>query len=232
MNQNNTDISERILYEDNHLIIVNKLSGELVQGDNTGDMPLLEKVREYIKVKYKKPGNVFCGLVHRIDRPVSGAVVFAKTSKALARMNEKVKNRDISKTYWAIVEGKVDPEEQQLVHFLRKDSAQNKTIVSEKDGELWQRAELSYKLLANSDRYSLLEIELHTGRHHQIRAQLSHIGHPIKGDVKYGAKRSEQYGAIFLHSRRISFIHPVSKMEIDVCAEPNNSLYIRILDKK
>lgn len=232
MNQNNTDISDRILYEDNHLIIVNKLSGELVQGDNTGDIPLLEKVREYIKVKYQKPGNVFCGLVHRIDRPVSGAVVFAKTSKALARMNEKVKNREITKIYWAIVEGKVEPKEQRLVHFLRKDSAQNKTIVSENGGDLWQRAELSYKLLENSERYSLLEVELYTGRHHQIRAQLSHIGHPIKGDVKYGAKRSEQYGAIFLHARKVSFIHPVSKIEIDVCAELYNSLYMRILEKK
>ncbi len=234
MNQNNTDyqeIANRILYEDNHLIIANKMPGELVQGDDTGDVPLLEKVREYIRIKYNKPGNVFCGLVHRIDRPVSGAVVFAKTSKALTRTNEMVKNRSFSKHYWAIVEGKTPNLCDTLVNYLKKNSVNNKTLVSKNEYSGWQRAELKYKVLASSDRYSLLEIELITGRHHQIRAQLSNIGNPIKGDLKYGAKRSESDRSICLHARTISFPHPVSKEILIIEANPYNSLFFRLLEK-
>lgn len=233
MNQNSISdplaLRSRVLYEDNHLLVVNKRAGEIVQGDETGDKPLLEMVRDYIRVVGQKPGNVFCGLVHRIDRPVSGAVVFAKTSKALARMNALVKNRNIRKIYWAIVEGRPPQDEARLVQYVRKNEKNNKTYVSsiEKDG--WQRAELSYRLLAASPRYSLLEVELFTGRHHQIRAQLSDLGCPIKGDLKYGARRSNEDGSISLHARRICFEHPVSHERIDVVAQPFNALFEKIL---
>ncbi|MCQ2286114.1 MAG: RNA pseudouridine synthase [Bacteroidales bacterium] len=211
-----TVFEDRILYEDNHLIIVNKEPGEIVQGDKTGDVALLEVVREYIKEKYSKPGNVFCGLVHRIDRPVSGAVIFAKTSKGLARMNELVKERRISKIYWAVVEGKPTEKEATLVDYVLKNEKLNKTLVSKTEKKDWKKAELSYKTLFVGDRYSLLEVTLFTGRHHQIRAQLSSAGMPIKGDLKYGARRSNPDGSISLHSRRVEFLHPVSKMEISV----------------
>ena len=234
MSPNNTDpilsLQDRILYEDNHLLIVNKRAGEIVQGDQTGDKPLLEQVRDYIRVKGNKPGNVFCGLVHRIDRPVSGAVIYARTSKALSRMNEMVKNRAVRKIYWAIVEG-VAPEQGHLVHFMQKNERLNKSFVSEVEKSGMQRAELEFRRIGVSERYSLLEIELHTGRHHQIRAQLSAIGHPIKGDLKYGAKRSNEDGSISLHARRLVFEHPVSHKTIDILAEPFSPLFNKMIEQ-
>ena len=218
-----TTIENRILYEDNHLIIINKLAGEIAQGDKTGDEPLLEKVRAYLKKRYQKPGNVFCGLVHRLDRPVSGCIVFAKTSKGLERMNALVKNREFSKIYWAIVEGKPEIEEQRLTHYLQRNEKLNKSFVSATEKKDSQKAELNYRTLWVGDHYSLLEVTLHTGRHHQIRAQLSFIGLPIKGDLKYGAKRSNAGGNISLHARQIAFIHPVTKKEITVLAPPPTS---------
>lgn len=213
------DISERILYEDNHLIIVNKKAGEIVQGDKTGDEPLLEKVRDYIRVKYAKPGNVFCGLVHRIDRPVSGAVIFAKTSKALERMNDMVKNRQIRKIYWALVEGSPKMPEGTLTDFLKKNEKLNKSFCVDENTPGAQKAVLSYRLLQQYDRYALLEVELFTGRHHQIRVQLSAMGNCIKGDLKYGARRSNPDGSICLHAHQLIFEHPVSHLPIDVVAE-------------
>ncbi len=234
MSPNNTDpilsLQDRILYEDNHLLIVNKRAGEIVQGDQTGDKPLLELVRDYIRVKGNKPGNVFCGLVHRIDRPVSGAVIYAKTSKALSRMCEMVKNRAVRKIYWAIVEG-VAPEQVRLVHYMQKNERLNKSFVSETEKPGMQRAELEFRRIGASERYSLLEIELHTGRHHQIRAQLSAIGHPIKGDLKYGARRSNEDGSISLHARRLVFEHPVSHQTIDITAEPFSPLFRKMCAK-
>lgn len=212
-------IAARILYEDNHLIIVNKLAGEVVQGDKTGDEPLLEKVRRYLKETYQKPGNVFCGLIHRLDRPVSGAVMFAKTSKALARMNDLVKNRQISKIYWALVEGKPTEKAATLTHFVQKNEKLNKSFAISEEKEGWQKAVLKYTTICELERYTLLEVTLLTGRHHQIRLQLSTIGHPIKGDLKYGAKRSNADGSIALHARKISFEHPVSHQHIEVVAE-------------
>jgi len=224
-------LEHRVLYEDNHLVVVNKRAGEIVQGDQTGDFPLLEGVRDYLRVKGNKPGNVFCGLVHRIDRPVSGAVVFAKTSKALSRMNELVKKRDFHKVYWAIVEGCPAETEAHLVHYLYRNEKLNKSILSTTEKEGWKRSELRYGLLASSERYSVLEVELLTGRHHQIRAQLSAIGCPIKGDLKYGARRSNEDGSILLHSRCVAFVHPVSRLAVEVVAEPFNSLFYKILGK-
>ena len=211
-------LADRILFEDNHLIIVNKLAGEIVQGDKTGDTPLVEAVREYLRERYHKPGNVFCGLVHRIDRPVSGAVVFAKTSKALARMNELMKSRDIRKTYLALVEGKPAVGSQELVSYLRKNEQNNKSYVSPTPKEGYVKAELSYTTVYPLDRYTLLEVNLHTGRHHQIRAQLAALGHPIKGDLKYGARRSNADGSISLHSYRVQFDHPVRHEQVSVVA--------------
>lgn len=235
MSQNNIDpvtfLQDRVLYEDNHLIVVNKRAGEIVQGDQTGDKPLLEHVRDFIRVKYNKPGNVFCGLVHRIDRPVSGAVIFAKTSKALSRMNEMVKNRHIQKFYWAIVQGRPDKLENNLQNYIFRNERLNKSFISEVEKQGWQRAELNYSTLASSDRYSLLEVELLTGRHHQIRAQLSAMGCPIKGDLKYGAKRSNEDGSICLHARRLVFEHPVSHENIKIEARPFNALFLKILDE-
>ena len=213
-------LENRILFEDNHLIIINKVAGEIVQGDKTGDIALVESVKLYLKEKYNKLGNVFCGVVHRIDRPVSGAVVFAKTSKALARMNELVKEREIRKIYWAVVEGRPKKESDTLIHFVRKNEKMNKTFVSVSQQEGWQKAELSYQTLFVGEKYTLLEVELHTGRHHQIRAQLSAIGVPIKGDLKYGARRSNPDGSISLHSHEVAFTHPVSKQPVSVVAPP------------
>lgn len=212
-------INERILYEDNHLVIVNKIAGEIVQGDKTGDEPLLEMVRDYIRVKYEKPGNVFCGLVHRIDRPVSGAVIFAKTSKALERMNQLVKDRKIRKIYWALVEGCPEKESDTLTHYLKKNEKLNKSFCVSETTEGAQKAVLSYQLLKKFERYSLLEVELFTGRHHQIRVQLSAMGYCIKGDLKYGAKRSNPDGSISLHAHQLVFEHPVSHQLIDVVAD-------------
>ena len=213
-----SSISERILYEDNHLIIVDKLPGEIVQGDKTGDEPLLEAVRDYLKVTYNKPGNVFCGLVHRIDRPVGGAVIYAKTSKALTRMNELVKNHLIRKIYWALVEGCPEQEEAVLTNYLRKNEKLNKSFCVDEYAEGARKAVLSYKIIEKYNRYSLLEVELQTGRHHQIRVQLATMGHCIKGDLKYGAKRSNPDGSISLQAHRLIFEHPVSHLPIDVTA--------------
>lgn len=225
-------LSDRVLYEDNHLIVINKQAGEIVQGDQTGDVPLLERVRDYLRVKGNKPGNVFCGLVHRIDRPVSGTVVFAKTSKALTRMNELVKRRDFHKVYWAIVEGRPAEPEGHLIHYLLRNEKINKSILSDEEKEGWKRSELEYRVMAISERYSVLEVNLLTGRHHQIRAQLSAIGCPIKGDLKYGARRSNEDGSISLHSRSVSFEHPVSHLQINVVADPFNKLFDSILKGK
>ena len=233
MSQNNTETREeftkRILYEDNHLVIMNKLAGELAQGDDTGELPLVEKVRDYIRVQKQKEGNVFCGLIHRIDRPVSGALAFARTSKALDRMNKLLKAHEIHKFYWAIVEGVPEIPQQKLVNWVFKNSERNKTYINDQETEGWQYAELDYRLLAHSERYSLLEVELHTGRHHQIRVQLSHIGHPSKGDLKYGAKRPEPDASICLHARRLYFEHPVTHVQVLAEAEPWNPLFKKIL---
>lgn len=210
-----------VLYEDNHLIIVNKAIGEIVQGDKTGDRPLVEKVRSYIRDKYNKPGNVFCGLTHRLDRPVSGVVVFAKTSKALPRINKLFQNHDLVKRYWAIVSTCPKVESGHLEHFLVRNEKQNKSYAyDEPHGKDSKKATLNYKVIARSDRYFLLEVELLTGRHHQIRCQLAQIGCPIKGDLKYGAKRSNPNGGISLLARSISFVHPVSQEMMHVIAPP------------
>lgn len=206
----------QILFEDNHIIIINKKAGQLVQGDKTGDISLLDEVKSYIKLKYSKPGNVFAGLVHRIDRPTSGIVIFAKTSKALTRLTEMIKKREIKKTYWAVVKKNEIPETQRLVHYLKKNEKNNKAIIyntlSAQSGS--KEAILTYKIIKKSDHYLLLEIDLETGRHHQIRAQLSAIKCPIKGDLKYGAGRSNSDGSIHLLARKIEFIHPIKKEKI------------------
>ena len=205
-----------VIYEDNHIIVVNKAPGEIVQGDKTGDIPLSELIKKYLKEKYGKPGNVFCGVVHRIDRPVGGLVIFAKTSKALERLNKMLRDGEIHKTYWALVEGTPKESEATLRNFLKSDGKLNKTFVSKETDPEAKESILNYKTLAIGDRYSLLEINLLTGRKHQIRAQLSNIGHPIKGDLKYGARRSNPDGSISLLARKISFVHPVSKQNIEL----------------
>lgn len=212
-------LKQRILYEDNHLIAVNKLSSEIVQGDKTGDEPLSEAVKNYLKEEYHKPGNVFLGVIHRLDRPVSGVVVFAKTGKALRRMNELVKQRAMQKTYWAIVKNKPLRTEGKLVHHLTRNTSKNKSFVSKTPCPGSKEAILTYKLLASGENYHLLEIDLHTGRHHQIRAQLAAMGSPIKGDLKYGFPRSNPDASISLHARKVSFVHPVKKERIEIIAE-------------
>ncbi len=208
-----------ILYEDNHIIIVNKTSSEIVQGDKTGDEPLSERVKKYLKEKYNKPGNVFVGVVHRLDRPVSGLVVFAKTSKALARLNEMFRTHaNLQKKYWAIVKNAPKETEAQLTNFLVRKEKLNKTFVYDKETEGAKKSTLSYKVIGKTDNYFLLEVELMTGRHHQIRSQLAHIGCPIKGDLKYGFPRSNKNGGISLHARSITFTHPVTKEVITVVA--------------
>ena len=214
------DIKDDILYEDNHIIVVNKKPSDIIQGDKTGDMPLSEITKLYLKEKYNKPGNVFCGVVHRLDRPVSGAVIFARTSKALSRLNEMLRKHEIQKKYWAVVEQKPKNQKGYLVNFLRKNPKQNKSYVVKEGSEGALKAELNYKHIASSDKYHLLEIELLTGRHHQIRAQLAYIGCIIKGDLKYGAKRSNKDASIHLHARYLDFIHPVKKTEISIIANP------------
>lgn len=214
------NLKDRILYEDNHLIIINKLPGELSQGDQTGDESLLDTIKELIRIRDQKPGNVFLGLIHRLDRPTSGVLVFAKTTKALSRMNELFKTREVKKVYWAIVEGHSEFKTERLEHYLRKNPKNNKVTVYSKPTPDSKRAVLEYRVLGNLDNYSLFEVELHTGRSHQIRSQLSFIGYPIKGDLKYGAKRSNPDGGISLHSRMICFIHPIKKEEITIIAPP------------
>jgi 23S rRNA pseudouridine1911/1915/1917 synthase len=217
-------ISERILYEDNHLLIVNKQASEIVQGDKSGDVSLRESVREYIRITHNKPGNVFTGLVHRIDRPVSGAVVFAKTGKSLTRMNQLVKERKFGKTYLAVVKSRPPKPEDTLEHHLLKNEKQNKSYISPSTNKASKAASLTYRLAAASDSFFLLEIELHTGRHHQIRAQLAAIGCPIRGDVKYGYDRPNPNGSIDLHAWKIKFEHPVKKIQLEVVAPTNNHM--------
>jgi len=209
-----------ILFEDNHLLIYNKQPGDIVQGDKTGDEPLSDQLKGYIKEKYHKPGEVFLGVVHRIDRPVSGTVVFARTSKALSRLNRMLKEGTMQKTYWAVVQQCPPTPSGKLVHYVTRNEKQNKTYVFNEEVPSGKRAELSYTLIAHSDRYYLLEVQLATGRHHQIRAQLAHIGCPIKGDLKYGYPRSNPDGSIHLHARRISFLHPVKNTPVTVEAPP------------
>ena len=227
------DISSRVLYEDNHIIIVNKLPGEIVQGDKTGDRTLGDDVKAYLKEKYNKPGNVFLGLPHRLDRPTSGIVVFARTDKALGRLNNMFRDNAMHKVYWAIVDKGLEKKEGELRHFLYRDGNKNKSFAYKPDvatgkapnvkgipASALQEAKLKYKELAQSERYTLLEIQLITGRHHQIRAQLAACGVHIKGDLKYGFARSNPDGGISLHSRSISFVHPVSGLSIHVVAPP------------
>ena len=216
-----------VLYEDNHIIAVNKTCNEIVQGDKTGDMPLSEIVKAYIKEKYNKPGEVFLGVTHRLDRPTSGVVLFARTSKALTRLNEMFKSHEqIRKTYWAIVQGCPKMSEARLENWLTRNEKLNRSFIVKPSAKEAKLAILSYKALVRGDNYSLLEIDLETGRHHQIRCQLAAIGCPVKGDLKYGAKRSNPDGGICLHARKIEFIHPVSKENICIIAPiPNDSLW-------
>ncbi|MBI9066515.1 MAG: RNA pseudouridine synthase [Salinivirgaceae bacterium] len=216
-----------ILFEDNHVIAVNKKVSDIVQGDKTGDTPLSEKVALYLKQKYNKPGNVFVGVVHRLDRPTSGVVLFARTSKALTRLNEQFKKKDdLSKTYWAIVKNKPPKIEDRLTNFLRKNAIKNKSFVCAEDSNGAKQAILEYKVIQHSDHYYLLSVNLITGRHHQIRAQLSNIGCPIKGDLKYGFARSNDDSGISLHARSLIFIHPVQKEPIHIIAPvPNDELW-------
>ena len=216
-----------VLYEDNHIIAVNKTCNEIVQGDKTGDTPLSEIVKAYIKDKYNKPGEVFLGVTHRLDRPTSGVVLFARTSKALTRLNEMFKSHEkIQKTYWAIVQNAPKQPQAKLENWLVRNEKQNKSYVAKPGTKDAKLAVLSYSTIATSDNYTLLEIQLETGRHHQIRCQLAAIGCPIKGDLKYGAKRSNPDGGISLHARQIAFIHPVSKQEICITAPvPNDKLW-------
>lgn len=207
-----------ILYEDNHIIAINKKSSDLSQGDKTEDISLDTEVKQYIKEKYNKPGDVFLGVVHRLDRPVSGVLLFARTSKALARLNEMFREKEVKKIYWAIVKDRLPDEEGTLKHFLKKNEVQNKSYAHDTEVKGSKEATLSYKLLARADKYYLIEIELHSGRHHQIRAQLAKVGSPIKGDLKYGFPRSNENGSISLLSRKVEFVHPVTKEKITIVA--------------
>lgn len=230
-----------VIYEDNHLIAVNKTCHDIVQGDNTGDMPLSDLLKVYLKEKYAKPGNVFVGVTHRLDRPVTGVVLFTKTSKALTRMNEIFRNGDIKKTYWAVVKNKPPETNQTLTHWLVRNEKQNKSYVYDSEKQIISNANahkkleakkviLHYRVIAKSDNYYLLEIDLESGRHHQIRCQLAHIGCPVKGDLKYGAERSNTDGGISLHARSIAFMHPVSKEIITIIANPpENNLWKLLL---
>lgn len=208
-----------ILFEDNHLIVVNKRPGDLVQGDKTGDTPLPDILKAYIKEKYNKPGNVFLGVVHRLDRPTSGVVLFARTSKALERMNAAFKNHQVFKTYWALVEGVPEKREDRLVHYLKKNPKNNKSTAFARPTAGAKEAKLKYKTLNQGDRYTLLEVALETGRHHQIRSQLNAIGCTIKGDVKYGARRAERDKSICLHAHKLTIVHPTTKETLEFTAE-------------
>ncbi len=209
-----------VLYEDNHLLVINKKISDIVQGDKTGDESLVDKLKHYLKVKYKKEGNVFLGVVHRLDRPVSGAIIYAKTGKALTRLNKMFQEKDIQKIYWAVVGEQPAELDATLTHHLVRKSASNKSYAYDKAVKNSKKATLSYSVVGMSKKYYYLEVELHTGRHHQIRSQLAKIGCPIKGDLKYGFKRSNENGGIHLHARKISFIHPVKKERITVLAPP------------
>lgn len=225
MGSNNSHIHSdknnlQILFEDNHLIVINKRSGDIVQGDKTGDQPLSEVVKEYIAEKYNKPGAVYLGVVHRLDRPTTGIVVFAKTSKALTRLNKMFSDRETQKTYWAVVKNAPPKTEDTLTHFLKRNPKQNKSFAYIKEVPESKKAILDYRILKTLDNYYLLEIDLHTGRHHQIRSQLSAIGCPVKGDLKYGFDRSNKDASIHLHARKLCFIHPVKKEPLEIVAPP------------
>lgn len=221
-----------VVYEDNHLIAINKRPSEIVQGDKTGDEPLSEKLKVYLKEKYKKPGNVFVGVVHRLDRPVSGVVLFAKTSKSLARMNELIRDRLVKKTYWALVKNKPEKEEDHLIHYMERNERMNKSFAYKEEKAGRQRAELKYKILASIENYHLLEVELITGRHHQIRSQLASIGSPIKGDVKYGFDRTNKDASIHLHARKMEFVHPVKLNPVVITAKaPHDPVWDSLMEK-
>lgn len=216
----------QVLHEDNHVIVVNKRPSDIVQGDKTGDVTMPDQIKEFLRVKYNKPGNIFCGVVHRLDRPTSGAVVFAKTSKSLTRLNEQFREKDTKKIYWAVVEKAPQSNTGHLENFLLKNEKQNKAYVHQKEVSGSKKAILDYRVVSQSDKYTLVEVVLHTGRHHQIRAQMAHIGCIIKGDLKYGAKRSNADGSIHLHARYLSFIHPTTKETIQITAPvPDDSLW-------
>ena len=216
----------QVLYEDNHIIVVNKRVGDIVQGDKTGDKPLSDVVKEYIKDKYSKPGEVFLGVVHRLDRPTTGIVVFARTSKALTRLNDMFKNRETEKTYWAIVKNRPERDSAILVHYLKRNEKSNMSKAFAKEVPESKKASLDYTTIKQLTNYTALEINLHTGRHHQIRSQLSAIGSPIKGDLKYGADRSNPDGGICLHARKLAFLHPVSKERVLITAPvPEEALW-------
>ncbi|UUC44888.1 RluA family pseudouridine synthase [Flavobacterium cerinum] len=216
----------QVIYEDNHLIVINKRVGDIVQGDKTGDKPLSDVVKEYIKEKYNKPGEVFLGVIHRLDRPTTGIVVFARTSKALTRMNELFKNRETQKTYWAVVKNRPLKDADTLTHFLKRNPKNNTSKAYTKEVPDSKKASLSYTIIKALQNYTALEIDLHTGRHHQIRSQLSAIGSPIKGDLKYGADRSNPDGGIHLHARKLVLIHPVSKEPLLFIAPvPDDSIW-------
>jgi 23S rRNA pseudouridine1911/1915/1917 synthase len=215
---NSTKENLQVLFEDNHIIIVNKRAGDITQGDKTGDKPLSDVVKEYVKDKYNKPGLVFIGTVHRLDRPTSGIVIFARTSKALERLNKMLREKTIKKTYWALVKNAPKVTTDTLTNFLKKDTKKNKSFVYKKEIEGSKKAILHYNIIKKLENYFLIEIDLETGRHHQIRTQLAHIGSAIKGDLKYGFPRSNKDGSISLHARKIKFIHPVSKEEIAITA--------------
>jgi 23S rRNA pseudouridine1911/1915/1917 synthase len=209
-----------IIFEDNHLIVVNKSPSEIVQGDKTGDTPLSDAVKSYLKTRYNKPGEAFLGVVHRLDRPVSGIVIFAKTSKALSRMNEQLRNNEIKKYYWAITCKQPHPDKAVLTDYLEKNEPLNKSFVVAEDSKRAKKASLAYRLLSASDNYFLVEVELFTGRHHQIRVQLANIGCPVKGDLKYGAPTSNKDASISLHARKVCFVHPVTKELLTLIAPP------------
>lgn len=223
-----------ILYEDNHIIAVNKRAGDIVQGDKTEDTPLSEEIKAYIKKKYNKPGDVYLGIIHRLDRPVGGVIVFAKTSKALVRMNKQFQDREVQKTYWAVVEKLPKSNEEVLVNYLKKNQEKNRSRAYDKEVKGSKRSELFYKLIGRSKNYFYVEVEPKTGRHHQIRIQLSHMGSPIKGDVKYGANRTNRDGSIHLLARSLEFTHPVKKEKMIIKAKPpkNDPLWAEFLEIK
>ena len=221
----------QILYEDNHIIVVSKTSGEIVQGDKTGDKTLCDSVKEYIKEKYAKPGNVFLGIAHRLDRPVSGIVIFAKTSKALSRLNNMFRDGEVHKLYWAITQNMPQKEEDTLTHWIVRNEKKNKSYAYDREKPGSKKAMLHYKVISSTDNYTLLAVNLMTGRHHQIRCQLSAIGCPIKGDLKYGSRRSNNDGSISLHARKVEFVHPVSKQPMCIEAPvPDDRLWREISD--
>ncbi len=218
--EHSTSKNLQVIYEDNHLIVVNKRPGDIVQGDKTGDLPLSEVVKQYIKEKHNKPGNVYLGVAHRLDRPTSGIVVFAKTSKALPRLNKLFAEKAAKKTYWAVVKNMPEKKEDTLTHWMKRNPKQNKSYANRKEVPDSKKAILEYKVIKKLDNFYLLEVDLKTGRHHQIRSQLTAIGSPIKGDLKYGFDRSNKDGSIHLHARRLSFIHPVKKEMLEFVAPP------------